>query len=237
MDKMKPTTYCHDIIGKIVSVEKKNCNGKDVMNFVMQIQDGSGWPMTAWEKDVARLDDIIIPGDVIHIDGIYVKTPGDPRYSMEKHIGFTVQTSSIITNLSKVYQKNITLEKSQALETIKIYDDIQECLNSCEDSDITVGLLAYVKSTFVQGNPGIKTRIGALSDKKIKITTSIKNYDNTQITFEPGQKLQIYGHFIDYEGKIALEINNLNDIKIIDDHDICPIDTLRRVVKTPQKKK
>ncbi|KAJ8684472.1 hypothetical protein QAD02_020264 [Eretmocerus hayati] len=199
------------------------------------MKDDSIWPMTAWLEEAERMKKIILVGDVIHIDGIYVKAVDpDSKFSFQKSIAFTIQSNSVVTNLTKLYFPITPLQDDRDHQNLKVYDDIQDCVNENFGNKKPVCLILYVKSMFVQGNPNLTLRFGALTDKKIKLTTCVKNYDNTQMIYEVGEKIKVYGRLSEYKEKVCLEIFNLKDIYKLEE-EFCPSNDMRSIISTPKK--
>ncbi|KAJ8674457.1 hypothetical protein QAD02_005719 [Eretmocerus hayati] len=250
---LKPTTFCHNLIVEVVKVSVSTKN-KKVMNLEIKTQGNSRWAVVAWENDATRLENEVHRNHVYHIDGLYIqKVDGLSDFTFGKTLKFTLKSNTVLTDLTKMYL--LSDEPVPLLEKdIKIYKSIQECVNENYKNNMAVGaykllhnfhdrhlnsyyllgLDAFVKIPFAQGNIDISLRWGALTDGNIKITTMVKNFTDPSITFETGHSITAYGKVIEYKEKAAFEIAHIKEIKMNDSGHKTVTD-LRNVVKTPKK--
>ncbi|KAJ8679206.1 hypothetical protein QAD02_014993 [Eretmocerus hayati] len=203
----------------------KSSRGKKVMNIEIKVKNNSKWALVAYQFE-----------DIFDVNGKKPNVKTD--FSCGQTRKLTIRSDTVVTNLTKMYFPNQepveARSTSPTLEDIKIYNEIQECVDENFKNGTPVGLEVFIRTPFVQGNPDVPLRWGALKDGKIKITTTIKNFSSSNVTFESGQRVTAFGKVIEYKDRAAFEVAHVNDIKVLE-QEKKTLDELREIVKTPQK--
>ncbi|KAJ8684592.1 hypothetical protein QAD02_020384 [Eretmocerus hayati] len=198
MNNLKTTTFCHDIVGVVTKVYLCN-RGMKILNLEIKVEDDSTWALVAWEDDAEIFEDTFHIGHVYHFDGLYIQAPKknpnvEADYCCGKSIKLTIKSNTVVTDLTKLYfpQQNIQeiVPSEVKHQDIKFYEKIQNCVDENFKNNSFVGLKAFIRVPFVQANPDVPLRWGALTDGDMKITTVIRNYSDDTVTEQKKKELQ-----------------------------------------------